>query len=636
MSMMETEVATDEPEKGRRSGLAARPPWAKAAIVAVEEHDDCDTQTDYFATRTGRTVFLAWSKHTRDIFSEMRKAAARFPETAHLGPGCNVYRPRVVLVSDVLVRGSLYYKGQSSPWHKTDERTRFSSEKEALAYIEKSGVPEPINCDGTEVFFTWELGEESIEHREKHSMGAGYYLKAGHRYSSAWKVEKVRLDFPSSSELVARCFAQGDVCAKSPKMAARSKMPRERVERRETSIEKHFHTKGGFDFWIVTLPGRVADEDFRSCLDTAKSLKGWYSRRWGSTPAGFGFREESDAVEFSEYLKGVTPPKNSPPTGDTTTEAERLGRFSESLDRMAYEKENSGARTNTPKQQREEQARLHDAQNLRRAARIAGKMATMARDGENPSERVGARITKKALQEWANRPVSRDCGYYECRTDWDRFSDNSPAAQAARALLEAEDTIRAKKAQRLAELEARAMNGDRNGFFPTPRAVCERMAALGDLPQADSGEIILEPSAGAGAILDFLREHSPCKLVCGEIRGDLREILEIKGFGDNLKFRDFLDWTPEEGEKPDMAFMNPPFEKGMDCDHIRHAFDCIKPGGRVVAVCSEGVFQREFKREIAFRKWFNELGAESWKLDAGSFAQSGTNTSARILVIDKP
>ena len=41
-----------------------------------QEHEDVsDLQTDYFDYRTVRTVVLAFSKHKRNLFPEMRKAA---------------------------------------------------------------------------------------------------------------------------------------------------------------------------------------------------------------------------------------------------------------------------------------------------------------------------------------------------------------------------------------------------------------------------------------------------------------------------------------------------------------------------------------------------------------------------------
>ena len=120
-------LADDARRRGREILESKRPAWAQAAIVAELEHDASDVQTDYFATTTSRRVLLAWSKHTRDLFPELRKAAAKFPETAHLATPA---KPR-------------------------------------------DGATHPAD-----------------EHREKYSMGAGFYLKAGHRYDSGWKVHK--------------------------------------------------------------------------------------------------------------------------------------------------------------------------------------------------------------------------------------------------------------------------------------------------------------------------------------------------------------------------------------------------------------------------------------------------------------
>lgn len=80
---------------------ASRPPWAKAVIVAHCAVDKSDAMTDYFHVQDGAFHVLAWSRHTRDRFDEMRKAAATFPQTAHLGPGCGDYTAKVVLECDV-------------------------------------------------------------------------------------------------------------------------------------------------------------------------------------------------------------------------------------------------------------------------------------------------------------------------------------------------------------------------------------------------------------------------------------------------------------------------------------------------------------------------------------------------------
>lgn len=121
-----------------------RPTWAKAVIVAVLETNDCDHQTDYFNVKRGRVVFLAWSKHTRDLFPEMRKAAARFEETAHLATP-----------PDVDDNGYRKTEDNKKWWHPADEN------------------------------------------RNKYSMGDGYFLKVDGSYASGWKVKKEVLEWAS-------------------------------------------------------------------------------------------------------------------------------------------------------------------------------------------------------------------------------------------------------------------------------------------------------------------------------------------------------------------------------------------------------------------------------------------------------
>lgn len=174
--------------------LASKPAWAKAAIIATYEADKSDSMTDYFATHTEKRVFLAWSKHTKDLFSEMRKAAVLLPETAHLGPGKDTYTVHVVATSDTRGNGFTLWKGSYSPWHSELVGDRsgkaFETLAEAEAFTAAHGTPHDITVDGEVKTFVWGITKTSAEHREKYSMGAGYYLKASGRYSSGWTVEK--------------------------------------------------------------------------------------------------------------------------------------------------------------------------------------------------------------------------------------------------------------------------------------------------------------------------------------------------------------------------------------------------------------------------------------------------------------
>ncbi|MFR3214804.1 MAG: fusion protein [Dysgonomonas mossii] len=81
---------------------------AKAIIVGRLKQDESDSQTDYFASSTVSNVILGFSKHTRDIFSEMRKHASNFEGTAYLAEYNEDYEHR-----EKYSMGAGYYLGES-------------------------------------------------------------------------------------------------------------------------------------------------------------------------------------------------------------------------------------------------------------------------------------------------------------------------------------------------------------------------------------------------------------------------------------------------------------------------------------------------------------------------------------------
>lgn len=93
---------------GRKRFAEIFPDDAQAVIVARLKQDESDSQTDYFASRTTRTVILGFSTHKRDIFSEMRKHASNFEETAYLVEYNADYEHR-----EKYSMGAGYYLGES-------------------------------------------------------------------------------------------------------------------------------------------------------------------------------------------------------------------------------------------------------------------------------------------------------------------------------------------------------------------------------------------------------------------------------------------------------------------------------------------------------------------------------------------
>ncbi|ENO1697833.1 LPD25 domain-containing protein [Vibrio cholerae] len=63
------------------------PQWAKGVIVATltdYDAESSESRAGEFHTKTLKTIILAWSKHSRNLFPELRKACLNHPETAFL------------------------------------------------------------------------------------------------------------------------------------------------------------------------------------------------------------------------------------------------------------------------------------------------------------------------------------------------------------------------------------------------------------------------------------------------------------------------------------------------------------------------------------------------------------------------
>lgn len=180
---------------------------------------------------------------------------------------------------------------------------------------------------------------------------------------------------------------------------------------------------------------------------------------------------------------------------------------------------------------------------------------------------------------------------------------------------------------------------DEYGYFPTPEDVASRlirMAAIGP------GMRILEPSAGQGHIARLLLVLT--KLVaCVEILEANAKIL--REMTTEVWCCDFLTLKPRgqiiSTGYFDRVVMNPPFARQQDIDHVRHAYDFLKPGGRLVSVMSSSVTFRLNKKTVAFIEFCKsvEQHGGNYTIDSlpeGSFKASGTMVNTCILTLDKP
>lgn len=165
------------------------------------------------------------------------------------------------------------------------------------------------------------------------------------------------------------------------------------------------------------------------------------------------------------------------------------------------------------------------------------------------------------------------------------------------------------------------------GYFPTPPELAMKII---DMAEVEPCMNVLEPSAGQGAIADFMPDG--CQVDCIELLSDNVDVLEKKGYL-RLIHGDFLE--VEVSPFYDRVVMNPPFEKQQDIDHVRHAWNCLVDGGRLVSIMSAGVLFRENKKTVEFRDFVGKYGYFE-RLPEGIFKESGTGVNTCIVVLDKP
>lgn len=176
----------------------------------------------------------------------------------------------------------------------------------------------------------------------------------------------------------------------------------------------------------------------------------------------------------------------------------------------------------------------------------------------------------------------------------------------------------------------------RRQAFYTPASVAEDMCFLA---QIERGDHVLEPSAGEGALASVATAHGAL-VTCVEFDEATCASLLVPGLYHDVVCRDFLSLKPGRWnavDSFDAILMNPPFSKGQDIAHVRHAFQFLKPGGHLVAITSTGwqqhssrIASREFREFVAEHSALNVM-----ELPAGTFRESGTDIATLMLCLAK-
>ncbi len=165
------------------------------------------------------------------------------------------------------------------------------------------------------------------------------------------------------------------------------------------------------------------------------------------------------------------------------------------------------------------------------------------------------------------------------------------------------------------------------GYFPTPKSVVDRLLELAEI---EPRMAVLEPSAGQGAIAEEVLKTTRNVLLL-EIDQKNAEILE-KRTDAAVGQVDFLQVTPTPVY--DRVVMNPPFARQVDIQHVRHAYQFLRPGGRLVSVMSAGVSFRTNKLTTEFRQFVKDHDGTIEPLPEGSFLESGTGMNTIIVTLE--
>lgn len=339
-----------------------------------------------------------------------------------------------------------------------------------------------------------------------------------------------------------------------------------------------------------------------------------------------------------------------------------LRKLAQSLDKQIEAKKNPAIANQNPTARRARIAAsmYQEGERLERHQQVLNKLADLHESGDIPESlsKINARTQIDQLEQAMKIAVNRA---YQAKAvesykeDYDdakhgkfvKLNDMMPPAELNRlkrigvtntqqlrqTLKDFSQLAIAKQepdqAKKIRDMETALIGTKIPGYFPTPKPIAKDMVERADIKP---GMKVLEPSAGKGNIADEVPKDADLDVI--ELNHALSEILKEKGH--NIVGSDFLE---HKGEY-DRIVMNPPFEKGQDIDHVRHAYDLLKPGGKLVSIMSEGTFFRSDKKATEFREWLDEVGGTSEKLPEKSFtgkdADRQTGVSARIVEIEKP
>lgn len=165
-------------------------------------------------------------------------------------------------------------------------------------------------------------------------------------------------------------------------------------------------------------------------------------------------------------------------------------------------------------------------------------------------------------------------------------------------------------------------------FYPSPSNAIAKML---EVAQLDPKHSVLEPSAGSGDLASAIALLGISKLDCFELDSLLQKALKLQGF--NVLGDDFLQSQPQPIY--DRILANPPFSRNGVARHTQHAFQFLKPGGKLVSLAHHYQLQPS-TNDLNFFDWLKSVNARFLNLGrAFTHSERPTSVPIQLIAIDK-
>ena len=168
---------------------------------------------------------------------------------------------------------------------------------------------------------------------------------------------------------------------------------------------------------------------------------------------------------------------------------------------------------------------------------------------------------------------------------------------------------------------------DNADFYPTPEEVVNTMM----MGENIIGKAILEPSAGSGNIVKWLKNNGAGEVIACEKDKHLQKFLAGEC---NLLAEDFLSVTAEQVSHVDYIVMNPPFSDGAK--HILHAYEIAPIGCTIIALCNSSNLEKRWNDRYAKLQETVELyGNSEWLGSVFDTAERKTDVDVSLVKLYK-